>query len=162
MFEVGRKKRKYAEPEPETVPSRTSALAGMSFLSGVAAIVAGLASRLVTACASMGEVTKIPAEGYPAVEFASRLGLYAVLVPAVLAVAFALAARGTISESRGTLRGRSLYRTGILLALLSGVLVLDAKAISPATWLPAGGAGGAGGPGSMITVKENAGPHGFL
>jgi hypothetical protein len=160
---VEARRRRNADPAPPPPPpSRTSALAALSFLCGLAAIVTVMTSGVVAACASMDEVTGIPAEARPHFDLGSRLVLYGGLVPAVLAVAFALAARGSISEARGALRGRPLYRTGLLLALLSGALAMDAKVLNPANWLPAGAPGGAGGAGGVIGVKESAGPRGFL
>jgi hypothetical protein len=113
--------------------SSVSALAGLSFLCGLGAVCLVTASAIMAMCVSMSEVTQMPAAAHAAVELAGKITLYASLLPAVGAIAFALAARGSIAGSR-LMRGRPLYRTGILLALATGVLVLEAKALNPATW----------------------------
>ena len=113
--------------------SSVSALAGLSFLCGLAAACLVTASAITAMCVSMSEVVRIPAQAHAAVGLATKITLYASLLPAVGAIAFALAARGAISESR-SMRGRALYRTGILLAVVTGMFVLDAKVINPASW----------------------------
>jgi len=123
-----------ATPVPaQAHPSSVSALAGLSFLCGLAAACLVTASAITTMCVSMSEVTQIPSLAHTAVELAAKVALYASLLPAVGAIAFALTARAAISESR-SMRGRPLYRTGILLALVTGMIVLDAKVLNPASW----------------------------
>jgi len=152
------KEKKAAEPPPPPIPSRTSFLAGMSFLSGLASIGAVAAAGIVAACVSMSEVTGVPIEVHPHMDMGSRIVLYGSVLPAVMAIAFALAARGAITESRGTLRGRSLYRTGILLAMVSGMLTLNGKVLKPENWTSvfAGAPGGAGGAGSILHLNDGS------
>jgi membrane-associated protease RseP (regulator of RpoE activity) len=113
--------------------SSVSVLAGLSFLCGLAAACLVTASAITAMCVSMSELTRIPALDHAAVDLAAKITLYASLLPAVGAIAFALTARGAISESL-SMRGRALYRAGILLALVTGVLVLDAKVLNTASW----------------------------
>jgi hypothetical protein len=123
-------------PAPAAV-SPVSALAGLSFLCGLGAVCLVTASAIAAMCVSMSEVTQIPAAAHAAVDLAARITLFASLLPAVGAVAFALAARGSLAENR-SMRGRPLYRTGLLLAILSAVLVFDARILSPSAWTAAG------------------------
>jgi len=160
-FSDRQRKGRAAAEVPAALPQaqRTSGLAGMSFLCGLAAMTLVTGAGIVTACVSMDEITRIPSEVHAHVELASKITLYVSFLPAVLAVAFALAARGAITESRGALRGRSLYRTGVLLSVLSGFLILNGKVLNPASWtsgsiFPLGAAGGAGGAGGVIPAPE--------
>jgi hypothetical protein len=123
-------------PAPATV-SPVSALAGLSFLCGLGAVCLVTASAIAAMCVSMSEVTQIPADANAAVDLAARITLFASLLPAVGAVAFGLAARGSLAENR-SMRGRSLYRSGLLLAVLSAVLVFDARIVSPSAWTASG------------------------
>jgi hypothetical protein len=154
-------------PPPPLVPSRTSVLAALSFLSGLVAFVLVVAAGIVAACAGMSEVTEVPADVLPHVDLASRIVLYASVLPAAVAVAFALAARGAVAESRGALRGRSLYRTGILLALVTGALVVNGNAVTSGSWadllvVSGGGSGGAGGPGGVLPSDRENLDRGYL
>jgi hypothetical protein len=147
-----KKARKNAEPPrpPAPTPSRTSVLAAFSFLSGLFAILMVTASSILAACVSLNEVTGIPESMHAPLNLAARIVLWCSLLPTVSAVALALGARGSIKESRETVGGRSLYRTGLFLSILSGVMVLDAKVVNPANWVSLGSPGGAGGPGGTI------------
>jgi membrane-associated protease RseP (regulator of RpoE activity) len=159
-----KKKRQKGSELPPPSPLRTSVLAGFSFFSGVIAILLVTASSIMAACTSMNEITGIPESVKAPVDMAARIILYCSLLPAVGAGALALGARGSIKESRETLGGRSLYRTGLFLSILSAVLVLDAKVVNPASWGSAGGNGGAGGSGGILSLvrgKDTAN-HGYL
>jgi membrane-associated protease RseP (regulator of RpoE activity) len=163
-FDHERKKRKkgWEPPPPPPMPSRTSALAGFSFLCGLVAILLVTASAITSACSSMNEITGIPESARAAVDLAAKIVLYVSLLPAVGAAALALGARGSINESHGALHGRSLYRSALFLALVSGVLVFEAKAVNPANWVR-GGAGGAGGAGGILFAKDRSDPNrGYL
>jgi hypothetical protein len=131
--ESARKRRKDASAEPPP-PSSVSLLAGMSFLSGVAAILLTTIVGILSLTMSMNELFNVSESTRKQLDVASKIVLYTGLLPSVAAVAFALAARGIITESRGTVRGRPLYRTGVLLAVLSTVVVFDAKILNPSTW----------------------------
>jgi membrane-associated protease RseP (regulator of RpoE activity) len=159
-LESKRAKKSPAPPSLAPLPSQTSILAGFSFWSGLAAIIMVTASAVLKACLSMDEITGIPDSVHAPVELAGKIVLYASLLPAVCAAAMALAARGSINESRGALRGRSLYRSALFLSILSGVLVFDAKVVNPASWIHAGAPGGAGGAGSAL--YQDAPNRGFL
>jgi hypothetical protein len=151
-----KKARRNTEPPPPPAPSpsRTSVLAGFSFVSGLIAIFMVTAAGIMSACISMSEVTGIQESVHASVNLAARIVLYVSLLPAVGAVALALGARGAIKESRETLGGRSLYRTGLFLSILSGVLALDAKIVTPASWRTLGSPGGAGGAGGVLSPKS--------
>jgi hypothetical protein len=135
-----RARRKVQETLGPPPPTSLSSLAVLSFLSGLGAILLVVSTGILSLVLSMGDLLQISARERPAVEFAGKIVLYVSLLPAVAAMAFALAARGAISESGETVRGRPLYRTGILLALLTGIVVFDAKILNPATWVRAGSA----------------------
>jgi hypothetical protein len=131
-----KKKARKKEGPPEPLPAFTSLslMAGLSFFSGLGAILLATVAGILSLMMSMSDVMPMTESTRRQVDLAARIVLYASLLPAVGAAAFGLAARGVISESRGTVRGRPLYRTGILLALLTGVLVFDAKILNPSTW----------------------------
>ena len=126
--------KKAAPPEPAPAFTSLSLLAGLSFFSGVGAILLATVAGILSLTLSMPDVIPMTESTRRQVELAARIVLYVSLLPAVGAAAFGLAGRGVISESRGTVRGRPLYRTGILLALVTGVLVFDAKILNPAAW----------------------------
>jgi hypothetical protein len=130
--------RKDSEPAAPPVPTSLSFLSGLSFFSGLAALALVLVSGILFTTLSMGELLQLNPELRDVLQMSSKIVLYVSLLPSVVAVAFALAARGSISESGGTLRGRPLYRTGVLLAILSGAVVFDARVVNPATWAEAG------------------------
>jgi hypothetical protein len=109
-------------------------MAGLSFFSGLSAILLATVTGLMTLAISMGEVLEVAAGERQGITLAAKIVLYVSVLPSVAAIAFALAARGAIAESGGTMRGRPLYRTGVLLAILSGAVVLDARVINPAAW----------------------------
>jgi hypothetical protein len=129
--------RKNPEPAAPPVPTSLSFLAGLSFFSGLGALALVVVAAILFTILSMDEILQLNA-GREAIHLAAKIVLYASLLPGVVAVAFALAARGSISESGGTVRGRPLYRTGVLLAVLSGAVVFDARVVNPATWTSAG------------------------
>lgn len=118
-------------PEPPPPPSSLSILAGLSFFCGLAAIGLVTATGILSLVLSMGDLLGLPSEVGLALELSGKIAQYASLLPTVAAAAFALAARGVISESRGTVRGKPLYRTGLVLAIIAGVVVADVKVITP-------------------------------
>ena len=128
-------RKKEAPPEPPPAFTSLSLLAGLSFFSGLGAILLAAIAGILTLSKTMSEVIPMTDSTHRQVDLAARIVLYVSLLPAVAAAAFGLAARGVISESKGAVRGRPLYRTGLLLALVTGVLVFNAKIVNPATWL---------------------------
>jgi len=130
--------RRKSKPEATPVPTSLSFLAGFSFFSGLAAAGLVVTSAVLYTSLSMGEVLIVRSDEQQGIKLAANLLLYASVLPSVAAIAFALAARGAIAESGGMMRGRPLYRTGVLLAILSGAVVLDARVINPATWASLG------------------------
>jgi hypothetical protein len=131
-------KRKDPAPAAPPVPTSLSLLAGFSFFSGLGALALVVVAAVLFTTLSLREMLQLTPDLREAVTVAAKIVLYVSLLPSVVAVAFALAARGSISESAGTLRGRPLYRTGVLLAILSGAVVFDARVVNPATWAAAG------------------------
>lgn len=131
-------RRRREQDDPTPPPTSLSLLAGLSFFCGLGAILLVTATGILSLILSMDDLLRVPSDARPAIDLAGKIVLYLSLLPAVGAVAFALAARGVISESRNTLRGRPLYRTGMLLSIVTGIVVLDAKIVSPATWAAAG------------------------
>ena len=130
--------RRKSKPEAPPVPTSLSFLAGFSFFSGLAAAGLVVTSTLLYTSLSLGEVLIVRSDEQQGIKLAANVLLYASVLPSVAAIAFALAARGSIAESGGMMRGRPLYRTGVLLAILSGAVVLDARVINPATWASLG------------------------
>lgn len=130
--------RKEPEPAAPPVPTSLSLLSGLSFFSGLAALSLVVISGILFTTRSMSDLLQLDSDHRDAFQVAAKIVLYVSLLPSVVAVAFALAARGSIAESGGTLRGRPLYRTGVLLAILSGAVVFDARVVNPATWAEAG------------------------
>jgi hypothetical protein len=127
------------EPAPGEAPRASlSLLAGLSFFAGLGSLLLVTVSGILAMSLSMSGVINTPASMQPDLELAARILLYVGLLPAAGAVALALGARGAISESREKHRGRPLYRTGVLLAVLTGVIVLDSKIVNPSTWAAAG------------------------
>jgi membrane-associated protease RseP (regulator of RpoE activity) len=124
--------------EAAPLPTSLSFLAGFSFFSGLGATALVVASALLFASLSMGDVLQIQPDARQAIGLAAKIVLYVSLLPSVAAIAFALAARGVISESGGTVRGRPLYRTGVLLSILSVAVVVDARIANPSAWVAAG------------------------
>src|SRR6185436_10463490 len=125
-------------PAPEPAPSSVSLMAGLSFFSGLSAILLATVTGLLTAAISMGEILLMDSDIRAILDAVGKIVLYVSLLPAVAAIAFALGARGVISESRGTVRGRPLYRTGVVLALLTGGIVLQsASGFSATEWTAA-------------------------
>lgn len=149
VVEVNKKGRKKGDPPDPgpAAPASLSMLAGLSFFFGLGAIFLATVTGILTLMLSMGDLFPLSEALRRQIDLAGRVVLYTSLLPAVGAVAFALAARGVISESRGAVRGRPLYRTGILLSVITAVIVFDAKILDPATWVMTGGAGGRGGAG---------------
>ncbi len=106
------------EPSRGSRP-RTSWLAALGFLSGLAAAFLVVSGLVLYMCASMGDALMIERAAQKVLFFAARLVLLFTTAPAVAAFAFWLASRGAVRESGGTLRGTGLYRTGLVLAILS-------------------------------------------
>jgi hypothetical protein len=141
-------KRKDGPPDPPPAFTSLSLLAGLSFFSGLGAILLAAIAGILTLSETMSDVIPMTDSTRRQVELGARIILYVSLLPAVAAAAFGLAARGVISESRGAVRGRPLYRTGLLLAVITAVIVFDAKILNPATWLAAK---------SEVTVEPGSG-----
>src|SRR5262245_41067628 len=116
---------KNANPAPivPPVPTSLSFLAGLSFFSGLGALALVVTTGILSAALAMDDVLQVGSHAKEGIALAAKIVLYLSLLPAVMAVAFALAARGVISESGGAVRGRPLYRTGVLLAIFSGATV---------------------------------------
>lgn len=136
LFALKRKGR--AEAPPPSPAMSVSIFAGLSFFAGLGSILMVTAAGILAMALSMTGMIHIEAGARPGLDICTRIILYGSLLPAVASVALALAARGSISENRDRLRGRPLYRTGILLAVLTTVVVLDSTIISPSTWASAG------------------------
>jgi membrane-associated protease RseP (regulator of RpoE activity) len=133
-----RRGRRVPQSEAPPVPTSLSVLAGFSFFSGLGATALVVTSALLFVSLSMGDVLQIAPDARQSIGLAAKVVLYVSLLPSVAAIAFALAARGVISESGGTVRGRPLYRTGVLLSILSVAVVVDARVVNPSTWAAAG------------------------
>ncbi len=149
---AARRRKKKAEEEPLR-DTRLSFLAAMSFLCGLGATLLLVAASIVSLVVTYGDVAGWDGFDRRPVRLAAQIVFYLSLVPAAGALAFALGARGAIRESREELRGKSLYRSGVLLALMTGVFTLMGfKALAEPE--DAGGA-------SRATVEEET-PRGYL
>ena len=115
---LNQSKRAKAEEAPPPL-ARLSALSVLSFLTGLGALLAALAALVCTWSVRYRYVLGFGDGEVYDLQLGAQILSYATLLPAVAAVAFAIAARGAVRESRGELRGRSLYHTAVLVALLS-------------------------------------------
>jgi hypothetical protein len=109
------------DPGVPATPARLSALSVLSFVSGLGALLVGLASVVTSEVARHRYSLNLGDGDANMTRLASEVLVYIVFVPAVAAFAFALAARGAIREGRGALRGSALYRAAVLLALVVGL-----------------------------------------
>lgn len=146
-------------PESAPVaPTSVSLLAGLSFFSGLGAIFLASVTGVLMLTMSMEDLFPVSENTHKQIDLAARIVLYVSLLPAVGAVAFALAARGVIAESRNAVRGRPLYRTGLLLAVITAVIVFDAKILNPATWARASELAGEASPAEQGYLGVETGP----
>jgi hypothetical protein len=106
-------------------PSRLSGLAALGFLCGLLGILTVLAAVVVSACSRCGDLLGLSNLDHRPLRLAERILLYCSLGPAVGAAAFWLGARGVVLGSQGAIRGRALYRAGVLLAALTAFLALS-------------------------------------
>jgi hypothetical protein len=118
-----KRRKKEAEEQP-VKDTRLSFLAVISFFSGLSAVLILVGSSIVSLCGNYSEILLLSSEERPLVQAAAKIILTASLLPAVAALAFALGARGVIRESKEGLRGKSLYRSGVLLAIVTGAFAL--------------------------------------
>jgi len=118
-----RQRKKKGEESP-VQDTRLSSLAGMSFFCGLAAVLVLVGSSIVSLCGQYTEVLLLTSVERTLLHSAAKIILVCSLFPAVAALAFALGARGVIRESKEGLRGKTLYRSGTLLALLAGVFAV--------------------------------------
>jgi hypothetical protein len=108
----------------DPVPTRTSFMAGLCFLGGVASTLCVTTSWFLTQLAGMGPTVELgPGESKGLITAAAILSKVT-MAPAILSLVFWLAARASISESGGSMGGRGLYRTGLLISALSVVVAL--------------------------------------
>jgi hypothetical protein len=111
---------RHAAPGDPAVRARLSLLSGASFLCAFGALAAALASVMTAELAGQGDVLGLRSWDIRDLRVASEILRFSALLPALGALAFGLAARGAIRESQGELRGRALYRTAVMIALLVG------------------------------------------
>jgi hypothetical protein len=117
LLKRGRRARK-PEPPPPLLP--LSKLSTLSFLTALAALLAALAAIACGWTARYHDVVSLGDGDVRDLRLAAQILAWVTLLPAVGTVALAIAARGTIREARDGLRGRSLYHSAVLVALLSG------------------------------------------
>src|SRR5262245_11576013 len=106
---------------------RTSVLAGLGFLCGFSAAIMTAIGTVVYLCADFGDIISATSREREALLVGSKILLYCTLLPGVGALAFWLGARGVVRESQGALRGKGLYRAGIILAVLSMLVAFAGK-----------------------------------
>lgn len=100
--------------------ARLSGLSAAAFFCALLALAVALAAALTFELSRKGDLLDLRTYDLRALRMASEILRFCVLLPSLGAVAFGLAGRGAIRESRGSLRGKALYRSAILLALLAG------------------------------------------
>jgi len=119
---------------PAPTPKGLSVLAGLSFTCGLGALALLLVALVLAHVAAATDILALPFRDRAPLAFAARIVLYASLAPAVVAVAFALGARGAIGEAPDGLRGRSLYRAGLFLSLGVGLFAFQSRVAGPDFW----------------------------
>jgi len=116
------RKRKAENP---VAPERTSFLAFLCFSSGMLALLTAFAAAVCVWLA--GNPTSLQLylgknnENETDLLLAARIVAVCSIVPALATLGFWLAARGAIRDAGGRLLGGSLYRTGLLMALLAAL-----------------------------------------
>jgi hypothetical protein len=113
---IGRK----SPPADPALRARLSLLSGASFLCALGGLAAALAGVITAELAGQSDVLGLWSGDIRDLRVASEILRFSALLPALAALAFGLAARGAIRESRGELRGRALYRVAVGIALLVG------------------------------------------
>lgn len=111
--------RRAQAPEPPPPLLSLSTLSALSFLTAVGTLLAALSSLGCAWAVRYRDVLSLGDGEVHDVLLAAQVLAWVTLLPAVGTVALAIAARGTIRESRGGVRGRSLYHSAVLVALLS-------------------------------------------
>jgi hypothetical protein len=100
---------------------RVSALCVIAFLFAVVALVTAAAAVLCAEAAALGDLPGFYARDAEAALLAAEVLRLASIVPALAALGFAIAGRGSVRESGGALRGRALYGAAVLIALGVGL-----------------------------------------
>ncbi len=106
-------------------PTRTSFLAGLSLFSGIGAVMCVTTSWFLTHLAGLGDAAGFNTHEAQKLLVASKIVSWVTVGPAVLAHVFWLAARASIAESNGEVGGRGLYRTGVLVSIISVIVALS-------------------------------------
>lgn len=106
---------------------RTSWLAGFAFLFGLAAVMVTMAGGILYLLAHWGDLLQLGTEERRILLMAGKIVLVTTVGPAILALAFALGARSVIREAQGELRGKGLYRTGLLMTFLAILIVFGGR-----------------------------------
>ncbi|MBI2932238.1 MAG: hypothetical protein HYY16_11350 [Planctomycetes bacterium] len=106
---------------------RTSGLASMGFLSGLLAALSVTVAWFLVYLAGLGGAAGISQSDQKGILLASRILAGVTVIPAVMALAFWLGARGGVRESGGAVLGRGLYRTGVILSALSVFFAFGGK-----------------------------------
>ena len=111
--------RRAKAPEPPPPLAPLSTLSGLSFLSAIGAMLPALAALGCTWTARYRDTVGLGGGDVHDLMLAAQILAWVTIVAAVGTLALAIAARGAVRESRGALRGRSLYHSAVLVALLS-------------------------------------------
>lgn len=109
-------------PPPSGSPARLSLLGAWGFFWALIALAAALAAVLCSEFAAPVDLLGLHEYDLRALRLVAEILRYCALVPALAALAFAMAGRGAIRESQGALRGMALCRAAILLSLVVGGL----------------------------------------
>jgi len=107
---------------------RTSVLAAFSFLSGLAAVTLVTVAWFLTYLTGILDMRQeFRTDELRGLMLAARILAGVTVLPAVVSLAFWLAARGAVRESQGALMGVGLYRSGIILSVLSVMFALAGR-----------------------------------
>ena len=105
------------KPEETPILSPLSAFAVLSFLSGLCLMGLLLAAAMLYLCQDYDILLGLDRRDVSRVSLARTIVLYCTVAPALAAIGFALAARTSVKESDGALRGKAYYRAAFHLSL---------------------------------------------
>ena len=105
-------------------PPRLSLLCGFGFLCALGAIAAAVAGAILAQIAAHSDITGFQKPYLRDMLLIAEFLRYGALLPALGALAFAMAGVGAVRESAGALRGRALGRSAVFVAVVVGLACL--------------------------------------
>lgn len=118
-------------PPPSTAPVRVSGLCKAAFFFALLALLTALGAGLTAESLQFRDLLGLRHMDVRALRRVAEGLRLAALLPALAALAFAVAGRGAVRESGGALRGKALYRTSALVALGVGAAAWAAFTAAP-------------------------------